>query len=51
MHDCPDCGQACYCHGDFDDCVVEIIAYSASHCTHECDEGFHDEQDFPDGPP
>lgn len=19
MHTCPDCGQACYCHGDIDD--------------------------------
>jgi hypothetical protein len=19
MHSCPDCGQACYCHGDIDD--------------------------------
>ena len=33
MHCCPDCGQACYCHGDIDDCVVETEAYSAERCT------------------
>lgn len=37
MHECPECGQACYCHGDIDDCVVETEAYSAAHCT--CDHG------------
>jgi hypothetical protein len=34
MHSCPDCGSACYCHGDIDDCVVETEAYSAMHCDH-----------------
>ena len=33
MHDCVDCGCACYCHGDIDDCVVETWQYSAAHCT------------------
>lgn len=41
MHECPECGQACYCHGDIDDCVVETWEYSAEHCTHfmepDCD--------------
>lgn len=32
MHHCPDCGQACYCHGDIDDCEVETVAYSSLHC-------------------
>ena len=22
MHTCPDCGQACYCCGDIDDCEM-----------------------------
>lgn len=22
-HECPDCGQTCYCHGDIDDCVFD----------------------------
>lgn len=35
MHFCPECGQACYCHGDIDDCVVEDERYSAENCT--CD--------------
>ncbi len=47
MHDCPDCGQACYCHGDIDDCVVETEAYSALHCT--CCLG-REERDDDDGP-
>lgn len=34
MHYCPECGQACFCHGDLDDCVVETEAYSSRHCTH-----------------
>jgi hypothetical protein len=33
MHDCINCGCACYCHGDIDDCVVETWQYSAAHCT------------------
>jgi len=41
MHYCPECGQACYCHGDIDDCVVETEKYSAARCTHprtgDCD--------------
>ena len=37
MHSCPRCGQACYCHGDIDDCMVETEAYSSAHCTCDCD--------------
>lgn len=33
MHNCPVCGQACYCHGDIDDCQVETEEYSSEHCT------------------
>ncbi len=44
MHFCPDCGQACFCHGDIDDCEVETPEYSAAHCTHECDD-YEDERD------
>lgn len=55
MHDCPDCGQACYCHGDIDDCVVETEEYSSEHCTHyltaECREAFGDERDVADEEP
>lgn len=32
MHYCPDCGHACYCHGDIDDTVVELQAYSDARC-------------------
>lgn len=33
MHECPDCGQACYCHGDIDNCVVETEEYVFENCT------------------
>ena len=49
MHSCPDCGQACYCEGDLDDCEVDQDAEEK--CTHclEGDGGAEDEEDF-DGP-
>lgn len=51
MHTCPDCGQACYCHGDIDDCEVETEEYASEHCVHhldpECD-GYEGEDHDPD---
>jgi hypothetical protein len=32
MHDCINCGCACYCHGDIDDCAVETVEYAYDHC-------------------
>ena len=32
MHYCPECGQACDCHGDIDDAVVETEEYVFEHC-------------------
>lgn len=32
MHSCPECGQACYCHGDIDDCVVETEEHVFENC-------------------
>lgn len=54
MHDCSNCGCACYCHGDIDDCPVETIEYAYMHCTgcgcHDEDvDGFFDD-DRDDGP-
>lgn len=50
MHSCPECGQACYCHGDIDDSEVETEEYSSEHCTHPgsagCS-GFDDADDYP----
>ena len=43
-HECPECGQMCYCHGDIDDSVVETRAYSALHCTC-CDDAECDDED------
>lgn len=38
MHECPDCGQACYCGGDIDDCEFEENSF----CVH-CPEGYDEE--------
>lgn len=49
MHDCSLCGQACYCHGDIDDCQVETEEYAYMNCD-GC--GCHEENEFieDDGP-
>lgn len=43
-HECPDCGQACYCNGDIDDCFFED---GAAECTHwrECESEDEDQDD------
>lgn len=48
MHRCPECGQACYCGGDIDDCQFDGTAEEArcGHCPDEWDEGeWHDEDE------
>lgn len=40
MHECPDCGQACYCHGNIDDCV-----FDAAYCSHDCEPNPDDDFD------
>lgn len=54
MHDCINCGCACYCHGDIDDCQVETVEYAYDHCegcgcAQEPDSGWPD--DDPDEAP
>lgn len=34
MHCCPDCGQACYCNGDIDDCMWDDGSDEAMDCEH-----------------
>lgn len=49
MHDCYRCGDACYCHGDIDDCPVETVEYAYEHCVGcgcEEDEEFDDDYDI-----
>lgn len=43
MHTCPDCGQACYCHGDIEDHENE---FEANNCVHECEYEFDDDEDY-----
>ena len=45
MHDCPECGCACYCGGDIDDIDTgdEEAQYN---CTHACDEREEDRSEF-----
>ncbi len=42
MHTCPDCGQACTCNGDIDDCL-DICENDADICVHDC--GFSDDDE------
>ena len=32
-HECPECGQMCYCNGDIDDCCNNFEA-DVMRCTH-----------------
>lgn len=32
-HECPDCGQTCYCNGDIDDCCFNHPKYAMA-CKH-----------------
>ena len=34
MHFCPDCGSACYCNGDLDDCPVYTEVWAYENCQH-----------------
>jgi hypothetical protein len=45
-HECPDCGQVCYCGGDLDDCELNLWA-DQMRCTHYEQCG-RDEDDWPD---
>ncbi len=50
MHDCPECGQACYCGGDIDDINIDDVAAQekCTHCLHDPPgEGW----DYPDSEP
>lgn len=42
MHECPECFQGCYCHGDIDDCLLGTLA-ACSHCDN--DEVIDDDND------
>lgn len=46
MHTCPDCGQACSCNGDIDDCL-DICEEDSDNCEHylEC-QNDDDDEDF-----
>jgi len=35
MHSCPECGQACCCQGDLDDCLLDTDETDAQ-CEHDC---------------
>ncbi len=39
MHSCPECGQACYCNGDFEDHENEA---AEEDCVHECEPNYED---------
>lgn len=35
MHTCPECGQACTCNGDIEDCL-DICEADSDNCIHDC---------------
>ncbi len=39
-HECPECGQVCYCHGDIDDCCFNFPedVWNCTHCDGKDDE-------------
>ena len=53
MHTCPDCGQACYCHGDIEDHDTG----EDDLCAHDCDDWDGEDDDaqlpleWPHAPP
>lgn len=47
MHECPRCGQACDCSGDWDDCEVMSLSWVVANCQCDCDEMDDDEDDEP----
>jgi hypothetical protein len=46
-HECPDCGQMCYCGGDIDDCCFnqEENVIHCSHCPEDDDEEYEEERE------
>lgn len=43
-HECPECGQVCFCHGDIDDCMFNS-EYAYIHCDHCPAEAIYDGDD------
>jgi hypothetical protein len=48
-HECPECGQTCYCNGDIDDCIIpseesEMNCIHYKKCTKE-DTRYEDDDD------
>ena len=48
-HNCPDCGQLCFCGGDIDDCCNDFEG-DVLNCSHYLTEGCSD-SDFQDEDP
>lgn len=46
MHTCPECGQACYCGGDIDDCDFGDVEaeINCEHCDGTEDDWFDGDQ-------
>ncbi len=46
-HECPDCGQVCFCNGDIDDLVLNLEedVIKCHHCPSEYDESTYDDYD------
>ena len=49
MHSCPDCGQACYCHGDIDDFDSQTPRLGCDCCADVWAGDDEDDEDYSDG--
>ncbi len=50
-HECPECGQVCYCGADIDDCLFNFEE-DVKRCTHylQCEQE-NDDDDYFEEPP
>jgi primosomal protein N' len=48
-HECPDCGQVCFCNGDIDDLILNLDAdvIRCHHCPSVSDDDDCDEPEAP----
>ena len=49
-HECPECGQVCYCGSDIDDCLFNFPkdVDRCTHCDGEVEEDYDDYPPFPE---
>ena len=51
-HECPECGQMCYCGRDIDDCLLNLEedVVHCTHCPYDGGDSDHDDEPYEDNP-